>query len=271
MKRILTALALLPVLIGVIGYAPPPFFLVLVAVAAGLALEEFFFIARQSGLEVNRFSGQGLALLLLASFYLSPGDLRPAFFILVTSALLLLVLGARRANLEVALAGASAGVLGLVYIPATLGLLVALHQVSTPWGAGNRWIFFLLLAVWFGDTSAYYLGRALGKHPLAPRVSPKKTIEGAFGGLIGSLLAAFVGRQIFVPAAPLTHLVLLSLLLGMVSQAGDLAESALKRGAGIKDSSNLLPGHGGMLDRIDGVLFASPVMFGYLRFFLDAQ
>jgi phosphatidate cytidylyltransferase len=118
--------------------------------------------------------------------------------------------------------------------------------------------------VWFGDTGAYYIGRALGKNPLAPLISPKKTIEGALGGLLGNVLAAVLGKQILLPDAPLLQLLVLALLLGVVSQIGDLSESALKRGAGVKDSSNLLPGHGGMLDRIDGVLFASPVMFGYL-------
>jgi phosphatidate cytidylyltransferase len=149
--------------------------------------------------------------------------------------------------------------------------MMALRLSETPWGDGSRWIFFLLLVVWFGDTAAYYVGRALGRRPLAPLVSPKKTVEGALGGFLGNALAAMLAKQLFMPEAPLSQLLPLSTVLGVVSQIGDLSESALKRGAGVKDSSNLLPGHGGMLDRIDGVLFASPVMFGYVRFFVGPK
>jgi phosphatidate cytidylyltransferase len=118
--------------------------------------------------------------------------------------------------------------------------------------------------VWFGDTAAYYVGKTVGAHPLAPRVSPKKTVEGCVGGFLGNMAAAFVGQKLLLPAAPLAHLLVISLVLGAFSQIGDLSESAMKRSAGIKDSSNLLPGHGGMLDRIDGVLFASPPLLTYL-------
>jgi phosphatidate cytidylyltransferase len=269
MKRILTALLLVPILIAIIGYAPPPYFLALVAIATALALEEFFSIAMKSSLEVNRLWGHAIALLLLASFYVSPGNVLPCFLILTSSALLLLALGIRQNKLQDTLAGASATVLGLVYIPVTLGLMVALQRTATPWGAGNHWIFFLLLVVWFGDTGAYYVGRLFGKHPLAPGVSPKKTVEGALGGFLGNVLAALLAKEILLPLAPNSDLLLLSILLGAVSQIGDLSESAIKRGARVKDSSNLLPGHGGMLDRIDGVLFAAPVMFGYLRLSFD--
>jgi phosphatidate cytidylyltransferase len=266
MKRILTALVMVPILIGIIGYAPAPAFLILVAVAAALTLEEYFSIAHKSTLDVNRLWGHVLGQSLLIASFASPGDLLPVLFILVISALLLLVLGMRQPELARALSGASATLLGLVYVPATLALLVSLHRSFPPWGNGDKWIFFLLAVVWFGDTGAYYLGRAFGRHLLAPRISPKKTVEGAFGGILGNLVAAAAGKKIFLPAAPISQLVLLSVLLGIVSQLGDLSESAMKRGARVKDSSNLLPGHGGMLDRIDGVLFAAPVMYGYLSF-----
>lgn len=269
MKRILTAFALLPVLVAIIGYAPAYCFLLLAAVAAALALDEFFSIAVKSGLEVFRFPGHLCSLLLLASFFFSPGNAAFSFFVLALAGLLFLALGLSRGNrLPGVLSGSSATLLGLVYVSATLGLMVALRLAETPWGAGNRWIFFLLLVVWFGDTGAYYMGRSLGRHPLAPQISPKKTVEGALGGALGNLLAAMVGKHFFLPAAPLLPLLVLSVVLGVVSQIGDLSESALKRGARVKDSSNLLPGHGGMLDRIDGVLFASPVVYGYVRFFL---
>ena len=154
--------------------------------------------------------------------------------------------------------------LGIVYVSIMMGFLVGIHSQST--GQGPGWILYLLLTVWVGDTSAYYVGRRLGKRKLAPRISPRKTWEGAIGGLLGNTLAALIGQHL-VPQSPTIHLLLLSCLIGIVGQAGDLAESAMKRGADTKDSSHLLPGHGGMLDRIDSVLFGAPILFWYLRLF----
>jgi phosphatidate cytidylyltransferase len=268
MKRVLTALVLVPVLIAIIGYAPPLCFLLLVWGASALALEEYFSLATHSGLEVFRVSGHGSSLLLLSSLYGSATNVTNSWtvlLVLVASLLLFFTLGLRRGNrLPTVLPGIAATLAGLLYVSLTLGLLIVVQVSPTSWGPGKQWVFFLLLVVWFGDTGAYYVGRAFGRHALAPLISPKKTIEGALGGLLGNILAAFLGRQVLLPEAPLGQLLLLGMLLGIVSQIGDLSESALKRGAGVKDSSNLLPGHGGMLDRIDGVLFASPVMFGYL-------
>jgi len=275
MMRVLTALVLVPILIAIVGYAPPLCFLLLVCSASVLALEEYFSLAARAGLEVFRMPGHGSSLLLLSSLYGSATKVTSswtALLILVTSLLLFFTLGLRRGNrLPTVLPGVAATLLGLFYVSLTLGLLVVVQISPTSWGPGKQWVFFLLVVVWFGDTGAYYVGLALGKHPLAPLISPKKTIEGALGGLLGNVLAAILGKQILLPDAPLLQLLVLGLLLGVVSQIGDLSESALKRGAGVKDSSNLLPGHGGMLDRIDGVLFASPVMFGYLALLQGRQ
>jgi phosphatidate cytidylyltransferase len=267
MKRVFTALVLVPILIAVIGYAPPPSFLLLVAGATILALEEFYSLAARSGIEVFRIAGHGASLLLLATFYRSATESWQPLLILAGSCLLFFALGLRRGGrLQTVLSGVAATILGLLYISAALGLLLVVHGWSAPFGAGRQWIFFLLMVVWFGDTGAYYVGCGFGRQPLAPLISPNKTLEGALGGLLGNVLAMFVAKQFLLPLAPWGHLACLSILLGAVSQVGDLSESALKRGAGMKDSSNLLPGHGGMLDRIDGVLFASPVLFAYLQF-----
>jgi phosphatidate cytidylyltransferase len=272
MKRVLTALVLVPILIAIIGYAPPLCFLLLVAGATVLALEEFFSLATQAGLEVFRISGHGSSLLLLASLYGSGANPWTALLVLVASCFVFFALGLRRGSrLPTVLPGVAATMLGLLYVSLTLGLLVVVQRSPTSLGVGKQWVLFLLLVVWFGDTGAYYVGRVFGRHALAPLISPKKTIEGALGGLLGNILAAFLGKHIFLSNAPFTHLLPLSILLGVVSQIGDLSESALKRGARVKDSSNLLPGHGGMLDRIDGVLFAGPVMFGYVHFVLGAH
>lgn len=268
MKRVLTALVLVPVLIAIIGYAPPFCFLLLVCAASFLAIEEFFSLATQAGLEVFRISGHGSALLLLATLYGSAttgSNAWTALLALAASPFVFFALSLCRGNrLATVLPGVAATLLGLIYVSLTLGLLVVVQVSPMSRGLGRQWVFFLLLVVWLGDTGAYYIGRVFGRHPLAPLISPKKTIEGTLGGLLGNLLASVLGKQILLSDAALLHLMVLALLMGVVSQIGDLAESALKRGAGVKDSSNLLPGHGGMLDRIDGVLFASPVMLGYI-------
>jgi phosphatidate cytidylyltransferase len=267
MRRILTALIAVPILIYIIGFTDAVYFDLAVALSATLALEEYFALASQSGVQVYRSWGHFLSLMMLVAFYLNPNNQSIPFLILCLSAVLFLVLGLRKGEqLHQVLPCAAGTLLGLAYIPASLGLLIVIRSEVELGSQGSSWIFFLLSVVWFGDTGAYYAGRMLGRHKLAPLISPKKTIEGSLGGLVGNTLAAILGKSLLLPQHPLLRLLLLAWVLGVVSQIGDLAESALKRGAGVKDSSSLLPGHGGMLDRIDGVLFAVPVLFCYTKF-----
>ena len=155
---------------------------------------------------------------------------------------------------------AAAAVAGAVYIGGPLGLLVAIHARS-----GWKVTLLLLATVVVSDTAQYYAGRAFGRRPLAPVVSPKKTIEGAIGGLAAAaLFMALAGSRILVGEA-LVPLAVLGLAMGAVGICGDLFESSLKRRAGLKDSSSLIPGHGGVLDRIDALLFATPMFYLYLR------
>ena len=158
------------------------------------------------------------------------------------------------------IARAAAAVAGALYVGGPLGLLVAIH-------ARTNWKVTLLLiaTVVVSDTAQYYSGRAFGRHPLAPVVSPKKTIEGAIGGLVAAaLFMALAGSRILVGEAPVP-LALLGLSMAAVGICGDLFESSLKRRAGLKDSSALIPGHGGVLDRIDALLFVTPLFYLYLR------
>jgi phosphatidate cytidylyltransferase len=146
------------------------------------------------------------------------------------------------------------------YIGMPFGMLVAIHAVG-------GWMATLLLiaTVVVSDTAQYYSGRAFGKRPLAPAISPKKTIEGAVGGVIAaSVFMTFAGRVVFPLTRPLS-LLLLGIVIVALGIAGDLFESRLKRVAGIKDSSTLIPGHGGVLDRIDALLFATPAYYLYLQ------
>jgi phosphatidate cytidylyltransferase len=271
MKRILTAIVMVPILILIIGYAPPYFFTILVATAASLSMEEYFGIMSQCGFETYRAWGHLLAVFLILSFHFSPHNQTLSLSVLTLSVFLLLAWNLNKGkDLQQAVLSSAMTTLGLIYIPVSLGLLIALQSSHTIWGEGSRWVFFLLIVVWFGDTGAYYIGRSLGKHLLAPSLSPKKTIEGAWGGILGNMLGAFLSKKILLPQASMVQLLLLSGVIGLVSQVGDLSESVLKRAAGIKDSSKILPGHGGMLDRIDGLLFGCPILFVYVRFLLKS-
>jgi phosphatidate cytidylyltransferase len=119
------------------------------------------------------------------------------------------------------------------------------------------------------DTAAYYTGRAIGRHKLAPRVSPGKTIEGTIGGFAAAVVTGYLCKLGFFPEIPAVHALALGATLGMIGQIGDLAESLLKRGSNVKDSGTLLPGHGGVLDRVDSILFCAPVLFYYSRLFIS--
>ncbi|MFQ5692913.1 MAG: phosphatidate cytidylyltransferase, partial [Nitrospinota bacterium] len=160
--------------------------------------------------------------------------------------------------------GLAGGIVGILFVGATFGALSMLRNLGA--GAdGWRWVFFLLLVVWGGDTGAYYGGRAWGKRPLNARLSPKKTRAGAVAGLGAGVAGALLARLWFLPGGGWVEVGTAALLLGAAGQVGDLAESALKRAAGVKDAGGLIPGHGGVLDRLDSLTFAGPVLYAALR------
>lgn len=159
---------------------------------------------------------------------------------------------------EVALA-----LLAFLYIPFLLMHLILLRETTF----GVQWLFVIMLIVMTNDAAAYYIGSAYGKHRLYPLVSPKKSVEGAVGGLFGSLVGALLSKLIYFPQLTFVDVVITSLIIGAVGQAGDLFESMLKRSFGVKDSGSIIPGHGGVLDRLDSILFAAPVTYYYVLFF----
>lgn len=147
--------------------------------------------------------------------------------------------------------------LGVMYIAVPLSYVVPLRQID----GGQWWIMFLLVVIWSNDTFAFFTGKTLGKTKLCPEISPKKTVEGAVGGLAGGFLAAYLFNSIFSLGLDAGGVLILSALIGAIGIAGDLFESLLKRAAGVKDSGTLIPGHGGVLDRIDSLLFPIPVLY----------
>ena len=152
--------------------------------------------------------------------------------------------------------------LGLLYLPLLLGHLILLRQLPE----GREWIFLTLMVIMGCDSFAYFIGSKFGKRKLYPAVSPNKSVEGGLGGLFGSVLAVLIARATFLPAIDIVDGILIGLLLGVVGQLGDLFESLLKRACKVKDSGSIIPGHGGVLDRLDSLLFAFPLVFYIARY-----
>ncbi len=272
-SRILTALALIPPVVYVLGWAPEWLFVLVLIAVSELCLYEYFAICRHAGFQPMAWLGY------VAGAFICLAQATPALRLtlsLPVVPLLILSLAMLGApDLKNYLGKVACTLFGLLYIPLALSALTPLRFRSVPGHCGypplprdpldGRLAILLLFAViWGGDTLAYFVGRSIGRHPLATRVSPKKTVEGAIGGLLGSVLAAlgvkfaFPGAQ---PDAEIGPFILVVILVALAGQIGDLAESALKRGAEMKDSGAILPGHGGMLDRLDSLLFAAPTLW----------
>jgi phosphatidate cytidylyltransferase len=273
MKRILTALVALPILLYTVWSQIPYFFVGLATLAALLALGEFYNIAAQSGSRAHIVPAYGAALLAMACFVTDT----PAGIVAVMAALVIVSLSIELATakeLNKTLGVVATTLMGVIYVVLLAGFLIGVRMIAdsftptpVPHLAAKLLTTFFAM-VMLTDTGAYYTGRSLGRRKLAPRISPGKTIEGAVGGFITAMLTGPLCHYTFFPEIPLWQAMLLGAAIGLVGQIGDLAESMLKRGAKVKDSSNLLPGHGGMLDRVDSLLFCAPLLYYYARLFL---
>jgi phosphatidate cytidylyltransferase len=254
-KRWLTALVAVPLLVLVIGAAGRTFFVLLVGLVAAVALLEYYALVLPDEQPVTKVSGVVLGLTLFLSF--SAGlQVIPAVFVLAFfgSVLICLTLFQPQGPVPEML---YRQVTGLVYIPLLLGHLILIRD----WDHGVTWIFFLLAVIFAGDTAAFYTGTVLGRHKLSPNISPGKTVEGAIGGLAGNLLIGVLFKICFFPKFSWGSWLVLILVMGVLGQAGDLTESMLKRSVQRKDSGTIFPGHGGLLDRIDALIFAAPTLY----------
>lgn len=260
MKRVVTALIMAPLALVVVAFAPLWLFVALVVIVALLAAAEFYALARATGAQPYCVLGLVATAAIVACMALP----RPSGMHALTGALVALLLASllraltRPERMRESLGDAAATTLGALYLGLLMGAFGAIRLL--PFGA--PWLIFLLLVVWLGDVAALYCGRLWGRHPLAPRVSPGKSWEGAAASmavafLVGGAAAVWQSALILVP---------LAVVLNIAAQFGDLVESLLKRSAQAKDSGSLLPGHGGVLDRVDAMLFAAPILWYYLAY-----
>ena len=255
MKRVISGIVAIPIVVGIVWYGSTLLFFVLVSLAVLIACQEYFRMLQNTGISGFPLCGTGLAFLLLLSFYFN-GNYFLEWGVIASLALFLSWFLSGR-DVKSALSDISGTLLGVMYVAGLSGYFLLIRELQM----GHAWILFLFVIVWLGDTGAYYGGRSLGKTPLAPSVSPNKTVEGAVSGLLGSLVGAGLMQIWLLSEVSLVHCLIVALVCGIIGQFGDLAESLLKRNTGVKDSGNLIPGHGGVLDRIDSLLFAGPAFF----------
>ncbi len=289
LKRIATAVVLIPIVMLLVLRAPVPVLAVFAAAVALITVQEFLKLTESYGVQPLRIATYifvGLLFLLLAVTAAETPQVSALKFVLgagfasAIAPFIFLTIAMRRPQLSGGYPAAAAATFAFVYVALPMAMLVQLRQ---QW-AGAFWLLYLLLVVWAGDIFAYFVGKSVGRHLMAPRISPKKTWEGAVASLAASLI---IGSLLFTYALPISSfllrwgliqrrdglfglekpelwpIIILTIALNAAAQLGDLVESLIKRGAGVKDSGSILPGHGGMLDRIDALLFAAPVLWFY--------
>lgn len=250
MKRVVTAAWLIPLSTYSIFFAPPQVFVAVVALLAIFCFREYARMVENQGLDSFAIPGYvaGLAILTL------PHDA------VVLLPLLALGLSLRSADFKTGFASAGAFAVGVLYVFGAWRCGIELHARS------HHWLFFAAALNWAGDTGAYYTGRTFGKNKLAPSISPGKTVEGAIGGTIATVLFGCIYLPRVLPGIGLVEAAALSVIGNIAGQIGDLCESALKRGANMKDSGTMLAGHGGWLDRLDSSLFSMPAIYWALKY-----
>lgn len=260
-RRVATAAVALPLLLAALFLGPPWLIVAILAAAVLLGMWEYMAMMAARGLPAEPVSG---ALVLAAVFtQVSYGWPAPALW----PAAALLAMGGllwQKGDFAVRVGAAALTLLGAAYLGGLGGGMAGLALIP-PLERGPWRLVLLMAIIMVADTAAYFAGRALGRHKLAPSISPGKTWEGAAAGLGGGVLGALAVRALGLPELPVAHAAALGILVAAAGIAGDLAESLLKRWAGVKDSGRIFPGHGGMLDRLDSLLFGAPVLYYYFN------
>ena len=268
-QRLMTGTLLIAAVAWVVFTAPVWVFAAVMVALIGVGLNEFYSLVDKKGIVIERWIGLGIGLLIPLSIL---QEFEPTkgweLFFMVLAFLVLFILQLRRQDSSQAIVGISTALFGILYISWCFSFLIKLRFTTGPSLPDGRWLVaFLLLVTKGGDIGAYFVGSFFGKHALMRRISPSKTWEGMFGGLIFSLCAVASLRGVFKDVST-GHLLTLGVLLAFVGQLGDLSESLIKRDCQVKDSGNILPGMGGILDVLDSLLFTSPICYFYVRKFL---
>ena len=279
-QRVISALVLLPIVVVAVWWSVWSV-VAIVVVAALIGLLELYSAFAQAGYYPRRAEGIAAVLLLIVAFALMALGIADV----VVSVVTFLVVGSlifelTRPSEQNGFASWALTLAGAVYIGWLLGHFILLRALQTPSGpgalapiglkldSGAAWIVVVLAITWIQDTAAYFAGKYFGRHKMAPRLSPKKTWEGAVGGLLGSIAAAVAFVLLLDLPLSIGQAVILGIVGGIVGPLGDLAESLIKRQVGLKDAGNLIPGHGGILDRADSLLFTGPVLYYLIKLFL---
>jgi len=264
LPRILTILVSVPIIFAC-TYVGGWLFFVLVTALALLSLNEFYQLMNKKGYSPSYLVG-GVATIFFTwftTYTLKHPHWEPyATGILTTAIILTFSAGIFLKKAQDSTVNASITLLGILYIGWMFSFLILVRELT----AHGAYLFFLMIAVWACDATAYVVGTNLGRIKLSPYISPMKTVEGAISGLVVSVIAATVFSRLIDMG--LVHGIILGVIIGIVGQISDLVESLIKRDAGVKDSSNLVPGHGGFLDRMDSFILTAPIMYYYLTWFV---
>jgi phosphatidate cytidylyltransferase len=256
LKRLIVALILLPLLYSFVMYLQSGFFFALLSILMVIGVAEFYSMYHVRGMLFYTGIICGLAILSI-SFFKSSLLIDAA---VISVAILMAVRLFSRKTPVSSLTDVAPAIVGLLYIPGLLIYQIRLREI------GPEWIVFLYATVWGSDSMAYYFGKAIGRRKLYAEVSPNKTVAGAFGSVAGGVIGAMLFKVLLIPGLSPVAAVAIGILSGITSIIGDLIESMFKRDAGVKDSGILIPGHGGMLDKADSMLFTAPVLYWSLQF-----
>ena len=253
---------MVPPIVLLIALGHPVVLHLMVFLATFFGLREYYNLVLPHSKWIERAVGIGLGLIL--SIIISFGDTKEIypFFVIVLLTLSVLFMVTSK-DLSSTISTMGMALFGILFI----GFLLAYVSLIRNMTNGRLWVLFLITTVWAGDISALLIGSFLGRHKLYPKISPKKTSEGLVGAIVGSIIVALAFALLFIPRLKMGSCILLAIGLGIFGQLGDFTESMLKRSAQVKDSGTLIPGHGGMLDRIDSFLFSAPFLHYSLLYF----
>ena len=261
LKRFITAFSIIP-LVGLLLIFGPSYTLALMVCAAAiLGLYEFYIMTMPQGGTKEKIGGIALGAMLCALMQWTPFEMIMVFFCAV---MVVLFIGYAFSSEKLSIVPSRIGIvfLGIIYVPFLLSHVTLINKLPQ----GIWWVLLLLATVWVGDTFALLFGSWWGRLKLSPRISPHKTVEGFFACFIGAILTVFAFKALFLPTVPGRDALFVGLGIALFGQLGDLSESMIKRGAKVKDSGNLIPGHGGVLDRLDSFFFAAPFLYYFLKF-----